>query len=61
MHEKVEHLLAQKTQRQNKLLLLLLNFLLEILFNLKFSIRMFAITLIVTFNYLRYRNVYYFL
>ena len=38
MHEKVEHLLAQKTQRQNKLLLLLLNFLLEILFDLKFSI-----------------------
>ena len=61
MHEKVEHLLAQKTQRQNKLLLLLLNFLLEILFDLKFSIRMFAITLIVTFNYLCYRNVYYFL
>ena len=38
MHEKVEHLLAQKTQRQNKLLRLLLNFLLEILFDLKFSI-----------------------
>ena len=61
MHEKVEHLLAQKTQRQNKLLRLLLNFLLEILFDLKFSIWMFAITLIVTFNYLCYRNVYYFL
>ena len=33
MHEKVKHLFAQKTQRQNKLPLPLLSLLLQILFN----------------------------
>ena len=38
MHEKVEQLFPQKIQRQNKLPLPLLNLLLQILFNLNFSI-----------------------
>ena len=38
MHEKVEHVFAQNTQRQNKLLLPLLSLLLQILFNVNFSI-----------------------
>ena len=41
MHEKVEHVFAQKTQRQNKLPLPLLNLLLQILFNVNFSIQIF--------------------
>ena len=52
MHEKVEYLFVQKTQGQNKLHPLLLTLLLQILFNLNFSIRIFAITLIITFNFL---------
>ena len=39
MHEKVEHLFAVKTQRQNKLPLPLLSLLLQIFFNVKFSIQ----------------------
>ena len=52
MHEKVEYLFVQKTQGQNKLHPPLLTILLQILFNLNFSIRIFAITLIITFNFL---------
>ena len=52
MHEKVEYLFVQKTQGQNKLHPPLLRLLLQILFNLNFSIRIFAITLIITFNFL---------
>ena len=42
MHEKVEHLSSQKTQRQNKLALPLLSLLLQILFNVNFSIPIFT-------------------
>ena len=42
MHEKVEHLFTQKTQRQNKLPLPLLYPLLQILFNVNFSIPIFT-------------------
>ena len=45
MHEKVEHLFAQRTQRQNKLPAPLLSLLLEILFNVNFSIGIFLRTL----------------
>ena len=45
MHEKLKHLFAQKPQRQNKLPLPLLDLLLQIIFNINFSIRIFAITL----------------
>ena len=43
MHEKVKHLFAQKTQRQNKLPLPLLSLLLQILFNVNFNIRIFEL------------------
>ena len=43
MREKVEHLFAQKTQGQNKLPLPLLSLLHQILVNVNFSIRIFAI------------------
>ena len=52
MHEKVQYLFVQKTQGQNKLHPPLLRLLLQILFNLNLSIRIFAITLIITFNFL---------
>ena len=67
MHEKVEHLLAQKIEKQNKLPLLLLSLHPQILFNVNFSIRIFtskSIYSIVTFNLLLIffdRNFYYFL
>ena len=64
MQEKVEHLFAQNTQRQNKLPLSLLSLLLQILFNINLSIQIFAKTIIVTFNFLFIlfdRNFYYFL
>ena len=48
MHEKVEHLFAQRTQRQNKLPLTLLSLLLQILFNVNFSI--FANNIFNNFN-----------
>ena len=41
MYEKVEHLLAQKTQRRNNLHLPLRNFFVQILFNKKFSFQIF--------------------
>ena len=50
MHEKVEHLFTQKTQRQNKLPQSLLSLPLQILFNINLSIWIFTITLIVTFR-----------
>ena len=50
MHEKVEHLFAQKTQRQSKLPLPLLNLLLQILFNINFSIWVFAINIFNIFH-----------
>ena len=55
MHGKVEHLFAQKTQRQeeiiqNKLLPQLLSLLLQILFNVNFSIWIFAINIFKNFN-----------
>ena len=43
MHEKLEHPFVQKTQRQNKLPLTLLSLLLQILFNVNFSIQIFEI------------------
>ena len=45
MYEKLEHLFAQKAQRQNKLPLPLLDLLLQILFNVNFSIQMLAINI----------------
>ena len=42
MYGKVEHLFAQKTQRQNKLPLPLLSLLLQILFNVNFSVGIFT-------------------
>ena len=50
MHEKVEHLFAQKTQRQNKLTLPVLSPLLKIFFNVKFSIWIFTSNIISKFN-----------
>ena len=50
MHEKVKHLFAQKTQRHNKLSLPPLSLLLQILFSINFSIRLFTIN--VTFDFL---------
>ena len=55
MHEKLEYLLAQKTERQeeirqNKLPLQLLSLLPQILFNVNFSIRIFAINIFKNFN-----------
>ena len=50
MHEKVEQIFAQKTQRQNKLPLSLLSLLLQILFNVNFSIRKFAVKILNKFN-----------
>ena len=55
MHEKVEHLFAQKTQRQggirqNKLPLPLLCLLLQILFNVNFSICIFTSNISENFN-----------
>ena len=49
MHEKVEQLSAQKTQRQNKLPLPLLS-LLQILFNVNFSIRIITSNITNKFN-----------
>ena len=53
MHEKVKHLFAQKTQRQedrqNKLPLPLLSLLLQILFNVNFSIRIFTSNIVKNF------------
>ena len=43
MHEKLEHPFVQKTQRQNKLPLLVLSLLPQILFNVNFSIQIFEI------------------
>ena len=55
MHEKVEHLFAQKNQRQNELPIPLLIHLLQMLFNLNFSIpylqSKLSTTLIVTFDF----------
>ena len=42
MHEKVEHLFAQKTQRENKLPLPLLTLLHQILFNVNLRIQIFT-------------------
>ena len=50
MHEKVEHLFAQKTQKQNKLPLPLLSLLLQILFNVNFKTQMFAINIVNNFS-----------
>ena len=50
MHEKVEHLFTQKTQRQKKLPLTLLRLLLQILFNVNFSIGIFTINIICKIN-----------
>ena len=50
MHEKVEHLFAQKTQRENKLPLPLLSLLLQILFNVSLSIWIFTINIVNNFN-----------
>ena len=55
MHEKIEHLFAQKTQRhedirQNKLSLPLLSLLLQILFNVNFSIWIFTSNIVNNFN-----------
>ena len=55
MHEKFEHLLAPKTQRQedvrqNKLPFPLLSFLLQILLNVKFSIWIFTSKIVNIFN-----------
>ena len=55
MHEKVEHLFAQKTQRQedirqNKLPLPLLSLLLQILFNVNFSIWIFTSNFVKNFK-----------
>ena len=43
MHEKVEDLFTQKSQRQNKLPLPLLSLPLHILFNVNFSVRVFLV------------------
>ena len=56
MHEKVEHLFAQKTQkqegiRQKRLHLPLLSLLLQILFNVNFSIQMFTSNIAKNFKY----------
>ena len=50
MHEKVEHLFTQKPQIQNKLLLPLLSLLLQILFNVHFSIQTITSNIINKFN-----------
>ena len=50
MHEKVKYLFAQKTQRQNKLPLTLLRLLLQIIFNINFSIRIFTINVLKNFT-----------
>ena len=50
MHEKIEYLFAQKSQRQNKLPLPMLNFLPQILFNKNFSIGVFTISIFKNFN-----------
>ena len=42
MQEKVEHIFALKTQKQNKLPFPLLHLLLQSLFNVNFSIRIFT-------------------
>ena len=52
MHEKMEHLFAQKTRGQNKLPLPLSSLHLQILLNINLSTGIFTITLIVTFNFL---------
>ena len=50
MDERVEHILAQKTRRQKKLPLTLLSFLLQILFGVNFSIRIFTTKITNKFN-----------
>ena len=55
MHEKVEHLFAQKTERQentrqNKLPISLLSLLLQILFNVNFSIQIFTSNTVKNFK-----------
>ena len=50
MHEKVEHLFAQKTQRQSKSPLPLLSPLVQILFNVYFSILIFTSKIVNNFN-----------
>ena len=55
MHEKVEHLFAQKTERQenirqNKLPISLLSLLLQILFNVNFSIQIFTSNTVENFK-----------
>ena len=42
MHGKVKHLFALETQKQNKLTLPLLNLILQILFNINFSLPIFT-------------------
>ena len=50
MHEKVEHLFAQKPQTLNELPLPLLSLLLQILSNVSFCIQIFAINIFKKFN-----------
>ena len=68
MHQKVDYLFAQKTQRENKLPLPLLRILFQILFNINFSTRYLQAklsrNLTVAFNFVFiffHFNFYYFL
>ena len=68
MHQKVDYLFTQKTQRENKLPLPQLRLLFQILFNINFSTRYLQAklsrNLTVTFNFMFiffHFNFYYFL
>ena len=58
MHEKVEHLFAQKTKRQNKLPFPLLSLLLQILFNVRYSLHLFSCSFSFNITFTTFSNNY---